>query len=73
MKPSKKRRNHRDAKLKAALILATGPDRCVWLTSFCTRLPEYAAQLGLTAADAPQQAGAIRTQFMKKPNATSTS
>jgi hypothetical protein len=72
MKPSKKRRNHRDARLKAALILAAGPDRRVWLRHFCARLPEYAAQLGLTAADARQQAGAIRNLFMKTPNATST-
>lgn len=61
MKTPKKCRNRRDSKLKAVLILAAGPDRRVWLTRFCAPLPEFAAQLGLTAAEAAARADEFRT------------
>jgi hypothetical protein len=72
MKTPKKRRNRRDARLIASFTPAPGPDRHLWLTHFAKRLPDYAARLGLTAAKAESRAGAIRIQFMKTPNATST-
>lgn len=72
MKPPKKRRNRREAKLKASFTPATGPDRHLWLTQFAKRLPESAVRLGMTTAEAASRAGALRTQFMKTPNETST-
>ena len=72
MKTLKKRRNRRNTKVKAALTPAAGPGQRVWLARFCERLPEAAAQLGWTAAEARERAGTIRTQFMKTNHATST-
>jgi hypothetical protein len=61
MKTPKNSRNRRDAKLIASFAPATGRDQCRWLTHFAKRLPEFAAQLGWTAAEARERAGAIRT------------
>jgi hypothetical protein len=72
MKTPKKSRNRRNNRLIASLTPGPGPDRRRWLTRFCERLPEFAGQLGWTAAEARERAGTIRTQFMKTPNATST-
>jgi hypothetical protein len=72
MKTPKKCRNRRNNRLIASLTPADGSARRLWLAGFCERLPEYAARLGMTAAEAAQQAAAIRAKFMKTTNATST-
>ncbi len=72
MKPPKNRRNRRSIKRKASLTPVSGAARRVWLAGFCERLPESAAQLGMTAMEAAQQVAAIRAKFMKTTKQPST-
>jgi hypothetical protein len=58
MKTPKKRRNRRNASPIASFAPAAGPSRIRWLTQFCGRLPDFAAQLGLTTAEAVSRADA---------------
>ena len=60
MKKPKKCRNRADTKLIASFTPATGPDQHRWLTHFAKRLPDAAARLGWTAAEAQERAGALR-------------
>jgi hypothetical protein len=72
MKTPKKCRNRCKTTSKAALTPVIGAGTRIWLAGFCERLPEYAARLGMTTAEAASRADAIRAQFMKTTNAPST-